>query len=282
MASMATQTRDIYLTANGLRHHVIARGDQERPIVMLIHGLTQQAHVFDAVATELAKDYHVYCLDVRGRGESAWGSAGGYHFANYVADLEGVREGLGIPQFALVGTSMGGLISMYYAAAYPERVTRLAMNDIGPDIDPSGLQRILTTAGSAPEAFQELAAVARYYREENAPVLAKRSEDEVIEYARWHVRRNDLGVYVWKMDPAVRERHEPDAPQPDTWESFKAIRCPLLILRGSESDILTPPIVEKMVAAQPGAQAVTVSGVGHAPSLSEPEAMSALKGFLTA
>lgn len=277
---MATQTRDIYLTANGIRHHVIARGDQERPIVMMIHGLTQQAHVFDDIAAVLAEDYHVYSLDVRGRGESEWGKPNGYHFANYVEDLEAVREGLGIPSFALVGTSMGGLISMHYGAKYPRHVSAIAMNDIGPDIDPSGLHRILSMAAEAPEAFQDLRTVASYYRRENAPVLAKRSDDEVIEYARWHVRKNDLGVYVWKMDPAVRERREPDVSQPDPWESFRALACPLLVLRGADSDILTPPIVDKMREAQPDAQLVEVPGVGHAPSLMEPEAKEPLRRFL--
>lgn len=277
---MATQTRDIYLTANKVRHHVVARGDQERPIVMLIHGLTQQAHVFDSVAEELAQDFHVYSLDVRGRGESDWGRSTGYHMANYVADLEAVREGIGIPEMAIVGTSMGGLIAMHYAAMHGTRVTRLAMNDIGPEIDPAGLKRIMTIAGSAPEAFPDLRAVANYYRQENAQVLANRTENEVMEYARWHVRKNDLGVYVWKMDPSVRQRQEPDAPQPDPWESFRAIQRPLLIIRGAESDILTADIEAKMLEAQPDAKTVTVPGIGHAPSLMEPEALQALQGFL--
>ena len=277
---MATPVRDIYLNANGIRHHVIARGDQQRPIVMMIHGLTQQAHVFDAVATILAENHHVYCLDVRGRGESEWGAADGYHMANYVADVEAVRSGLGIREFSLVGTSMGGLISMHYGAEYPERVRRIVLNDIGPDIAPEGLQRILAMAGNAPEAFPDLNTVANYYRAENAPVLAKRSDDEVMEYARWHVRRNDLGVYVWKMDPAVRKPVTPPDPQPDAWESFKALTCPLMIIQGADSDILADPIVEKMLEAQPQAKRVRVPGVGHAPGLTEPEALEALQEFL--
>jgi pimeloyl-ACP methyl ester carboxylesterase len=277
---MATLVRDIYITANEIRHHVIARGAQDQPIVMMIHGLTQQAHVFDAVAAELAKNHHVYCLDVRGRGESEWGPPDGYHVANYVQDLEAVRDGLGIQRFSLVGTSMGGLISMHYGAAHPGRVDRIVLNDIGPEIDPSGLQRILTMAATAQEQFADIKAVANYYRQENAPVLGKRSDDEVIEYARWHVRRNDIGVYVWKMDPAVRQPQQPTVPQPDPWESFKALAAPLLVIRGGDSDILTAPILEKMREAQPGLRSVEVPGVGHAPSLAEPEAFEALKEFL--
>lgn len=278
---MTAVVRDISVVANGLRHHVVARGAQERPIVMMIHGLTQQAHVFDGPASKLSTDFHVYCMDVRGRGESEWGPPDGYHFANYVDDLEALRQGLGINSFSLVGTSMGGLISIHYAARYPEAVERVLINDIGPEIDPGGLQRIITMAGSAPEAFADLAAVARYYRTENAPVLAGRSDEEVLEYARWHVRRNDLGAFVWKMDPAVRTPQAPPVPQPDPWESFRAIKCPLLVVRGAESDILTPPILDKMRETQPGLRTVEVPGVGHAPTLAEREAFDAMKEFLS-
>ena len=285
MTNSTAGTRDIFVQANGLRHHLVARGTPGTPVVMMIHGLTQQAHVFDAVAADLAKDFHVYCLDVRGRGETEWGEPDGYHMLNYVADLEAVRTGLGLERFALVGTSMGGLISMYYAPQHPERVSRVVLNDIGPEIAPEGLQRIIKMSTSAPEAFTDLKAVAKYYREENAPVLGRRSDDEVLEYARWHVRKNDMGVYVWKMDPAVRT--PPSTPTPpaapaDPWDAYKAIAAPVLVVRGASSDILTGDIAARMLEANPNAKLVEVAGVGHAPSLTEPEAANSLRAFLGA
>src|SRR5690349_7909211 len=102
--SMPPNTRDIFLQANGLRHHLIARGAPGSPVVLMIHGLTQQAHAFDPVAARLSQSHHVYCLDVRGRGESEWGQPDGYHTDNYVEDLEAVRAGLGLERFSLVGT----------------------------------------------------------------------------------------------------------------------------------------------------------------------------------
>ena len=123
---------------------------------------------------------------------------------HYLDDLEAVRDALGIGRFSLVGTSMGGMISMYYAARHPELVAQVVLNDVGPEVDPAGLKRVQTMAGSAPEAFKDLKAVAKYYRDENAPVLGKRSDDEIAEYARWHVWRSDNGLYRWKMDPAIR------------------------------------------------------------------------------
>ncbi|MCC7365150.1 MAG: alpha/beta hydrolase [Dehalococcoidia bacterium] len=279
--SRSAGVRDIYVQANGLRHHLLARGAPGAPVVLMVHGLTQQAHVFDAIAARLAAKYHVYCLDVRGRGETEWGAPDGYHVDNYVADLEAVREALGLERFSLVGTSMGGLISMQYAPKYPQRVGKVVLNDIGPEIAPEGLQRILRTTGSAPEGFPDLKAVVKYYRDENPAVLARRSDEEVLEYARWHVRKNDMGVYVWKMDPAVRKPPgPPPAPETAPWDAFRAISCPVLIVRGGTSDILSAEGVAKMLEAKPGARLVEVPGVGHAPSLAEPEAVSALETFL--
>lgn len=277
---MDTFVRDIYLNANGLRHHVIARGSQADSIVMMIHGLTQQAHVFDGIAATLAEDHHVYCMDVRGRGESEWGPTDGYHMVNYVADLEAVREVLGVERMSLVGTSMGGLISMHYAAQYPDRVDRVVTNDIGPEIAPEGLARIREMAANAPEGFADLRAVAKYYREHNAPVLGRRSEDDIIEYARWHVRRNDIGVYVWKMDPSIRQPVAPPVEQPDAWASYRSLHCPVMVVRGADSDVLGPETAQEMREALPAVTTVEVPGVGHAPSLDEPEAREALGHFL--
>lgn len=278
----ATGTRDIFVQANGLRHHLIGRGAPGTPVVLMIHGLTQQAHVFDGIAARLAADHHVYCLDVRGRGETEWGPPDGYHMENYVADVEAVREGLGLERFALVGTSLGGLISIYYASRHRERVTHVVLNDIGPEIDPAGLQRIVAMASSAPEAFTDLKAVVRYYREENTPVLGRRSDDEVLDYARWHVRKNDMGVYVWKMDPAVRKPPSPPPAAADPWAAYNAIACPVLVVRGAASDVLGAETARRMAEAQSGRRVVEVPGVGHAPSLTEPEASAAVVEFLGA
>lgn len=273
--------RDLYVTANGLRHHLIVRGRPGGRAVMFIHGLTQQAHVFDGIAVALADQYHVYALDIRGRGESEWGPPDGYHLSNYVADLEAVREALGLELMTLVGTSLGGLISMYYAAMYPDRVQRVVLNDIGPEVDPAGLARIVAMSANAPTGFADMKAVVKYYREENAPVLGKRNDDEVAEYARWHVRHADTGLYVWKMDPAVRQPpKEPVMPPMEPWEALKGISCPVLVVRGDASDVLSADILSRMLEALKDGRAGEVAGVGHAPSLVEPEAKEALLSFL--
>ena len=271
--------RDIFVEANGLRHHLIARGTPGSPVVMMIHGLAGQAHVFDGIANHLATRYHVYCLDVRGRGESAWGPPNDYGVDTYVADLEGVREALGLQHFALVGTSMGGLISLNYAPRFPERVDRVVLNDVGPEIDPEGLKRILSYVGGAPEMFADMKAVIRYYKEHYAPMVEHLAEDQIADFARYNVRKSDTGVYVWKMDPAVRSGAAPAASM-DQWEALKAMVCPVLVLRGALSDVLSSPIAQRMVETLPNGRLVEVPGVGHAPVLTEPVAVKALDEFL--
>jgi esterase len=280
MAAATTAARDIYVNANGLRHHLIARGHPGSRVVMMIHGLAGQAHTFDAVATHLSDKYHVYCLDVRGRGESEWGPASGYHVENYVADLEAVRQALGLQRFALVGTSMGGIITMNYAPRFPDRVERVVLNDIGPEIDPVGLKRILEYVGHAPSMFEDMKAVVKYYKENYAPMVEHLPEDQIADFARWNVRKSDTGMYVWKMDPAIRTGGSTNPPALEPWDAVAKISCPALILRGGNSDVLSADIARRMVEAMPDARIVEVPGVGHAPVLTEPVAVQALDEFL--
>ncbi len=278
-AQLTAPTRDLFVEANGLRHHLLVRGAPSSAAVMMIHGLAGQAHSFDGIAQRLAERFHVYCLDVRGRGESEWGPPDGYHMENYVADLEAIRAALNLEAFALVGTSMGGLISMNYGARYPGCVSRMALNDIGPEIDPAGLQRIAEYVGHAPEAFADMKAVVKYYRENYGPAVRGLPDDQVAEFARWNVRKSDTGLYVWKMDPAVRAM-TPRPPDEDPWSVAGRIKAPVLVLRGAESDVLSPGVAERMAEVIPDCRVVEVPGVGHAPLLTEPVAAEVLEQFL--
>lgn len=280
MGQVSVPARDVFVQANGLRHHLIARGAPGAPVIMMLHGLAGQAHVFDGIASKLAAKHHVYCLDVRGRGESDWGPAEGYGVDTYVADLEAIREALGLPRFTLIGTSMGGIITMNYAPRFPERVERAVINDIGPEIDPVGLARILQYVGHAPEMFADMKAVLKYYRENYGPMVEHLPEDQIADFARWNVRKSDSGVYVWKMDPQVRKGGAPAASM-DQWDAVAGIQCPVLILRGAKSDVLNPGIAARMVETIGDARLVEVPGVGHAPILTEPDSVRALEAFLT-
>lgn len=174
---------------------------------------------------------------------------------------------------------MGGTIAMYYAALHPERVERAVLNDVGPEFDPAGVARILGYVTGAPEMFADMKAVTRYYREHYAAVAKGLSDDQLTEFARYHVRKSDTGMYVWKMDPAIR-KVPAQAAAMDPWKALGAIRCPLLLIRGAESDLLSRNIAGRMAEALPALTVVEVPGVGHAPTLTEPAARQALDEFL--
>src|SRR5262249_51173146 len=133
--SMTTllQPKSISLTVNSLRLHYLDWDNAAAPPVVWVHGYTSSAEAFNAPARHFQERCHSIAPDVRGHGESAWSPTGAYHYGDQVSDLEGLVNQLGLEQFTLVGTSMGGIIAMTYAGAHPERLVRLVINDIGPD-----------------------------------------------------------------------------------------------------------------------------------------------------
>src|SRR5580698_6199071 len=230
-----------YFSANGLKLHYLDYGNQAKPPIVCIHGLSGNAHNFDGLAPHLMNDHHVMSIDVRGRGDSEWGPPGEYAPPVYVSDLSLMLEALELERVTLIGTSMGGIISMIFAGGYPHRVDRLVLNDIGPEVNPAGLKRITDYFTEAPTDFKDLADVAAYYRA-NYPFLADASEPELIEFVRWAVKPADDGRLTWKIDPAVRNipRTGTAARPMDMWVPYARITARTMVIRGAESDILAP------------------------------------------
>lgn len=276
----AARPRDAEVVVDGLRLHYLDWGTAGKPPLILLHGLTGNAHNFDRISPHFADRYHVIAVDIRGRGESDRSPDGVYRLESYRDDLCGIVDALGFGAVGLIGISMGGLISIAFAGANPDRVARLALDDIGPDIDPRGLQRIFTGLASAPGEFPDVASAATWLRA-SAGYLDALSQDDLIEYARCGLRQTPAGTWTWKLDPAIRDlqlqlKHPS---QIDLWAELARITCPVLTIRGETSDILSRETVAKMMATLPAAEAVEVPGIGHAPILDEPAALSALQRF---
>jgi pimeloyl-ACP methyl ester carboxylesterase len=271
---------DKFVNANGLRLHYLDYGNDGAPWVVCIHGLSRNAHNFDALAGHLAGKYHVISVDVRGRGDSQWGPPTEYLPQNYVTDLARMLEELRIERVSLIGTSMGGIISMMYAGGWPERVERLVINDVGCEVDQAGLVRIANQVGGAPEHFKDLGEAVKYYRE-SYPYAAKLADDALAEEVKWSVKPGPDGGLVWKMDPNVRRPLRGGTAQQrlDLWVPYARIACPVLIIRGSDSDILSAATANRMCKVLKRAKTVEVPGVGHAPTLTEPESLGAIKEF---
>lgn len=268
------------VTVNGLRLRILEWGDAGAPPVVCVHGYTSSAQAFNAPARHFRDRLRIIAPDVRGHGESAWSPAGAYRYEDQVDDLAGLVDRLGLARFVLVGTSMGGIIAMAYAARHADRLRALVVNDIGPDVE-VGSQRITQTVGARPDEFATLDE-AMAYRREVSPIVAGRTPEDQRELALGVLRQRADGRWVWKMDPAyIQQRLQRGAPpRPPLWPVLARVACPTLVVWGTESDVLSESQARRMVSTLPHGELVTVHGVGHAPTLIEPVALRALEHVL--
>lgn len=269
-----------YLNVNGIKTHWLDFGSSTLPSIVCLHGLSRNAYDFYSIGKALSSYYHVRAVDFRGRGESGWGPREQYVLPVYVKDLLTLLDCWGVTKTSLIGSSMGGLISILLASKYPSLVSKIALNDIGPEFEPLGLKRIVKTSLEAPMLFLSQNSVVSYFRK-YFPPIAKVGDDVVWEFALSSIKPKKEGGWEWKMDPAVRAAIEvsKEAVAPDLWKEFKSCRCDFLVLRGVDSDLLSRRICQKMLEVHPNCHWVEVPGVGHTPLLTEPIAVSALMNF---
>ncbi|MBI1848171.1 MAG: alpha/beta hydrolase [Candidatus Rokubacteria bacterium] len=272
-----SQPKSQVLTVNGLRVHYLEWGGAGAPPVVCVHGYTSSAQAFNAPARRFHDRFHFVVPDVRGHGESAWSPEGAYEYRDQVSDLEALVDQLGLATFTLIGTSMGGIIAMIYAAAHPERLARLVINDVGPDAE-VGSQRITQMVGARPEEFATLED-AMAYRRQVSPIVAGRTEEDQRELALGVLRQRPDGRWIWKMDPGyIRQRVQHGPPQrPALWPALERLPCPTLVVWGTDSDVLSQTQARRMVKVLPRGELVAVPGVGHAPTLVEPVVLAALE-----
>lgn len=250
--------------------------------VLCLPGLTRNSRDFEPLARHLAQRRRVLTPDLRGRGRSdrdpQWRR---YRLDVYVADMVALLDALAIPQVVVVGTSLGGLVGMFLAAGHRGRVAGLVMNDIGPELDPCGMQRIASGMGRVRTAATWDEAVADA-RAANGFALPGLDEAAWQRFARAVYREEAPGRIVRDVDPAVgRALADPSLPVPDLWAAYAALRgLPMLCLRGETSDVLSADTVRRMSEVAPGLQAVTIPDRGHTPTLDEPASRDALGRFL--
>ena len=277
MTTGTIKATDRSVRVGNLNLHYLEWGQAGAPPVIMVHGLSGNAHAFDNLAPHFLPGYHVIAVDVRGRGDSDWAGDADYSNDAYVADLEGLRQALGFERMSLVGTSLGGRISMTYAGTYPDRVERTVLNDIGPQIDPKGGERIAVSTREAVTSFASMDEVLAWHCQQR-PGFSLLSDAEQRVTAGHAIKPQPGGGYTWKMDPAVRT--DPRRPDPETsWTLARRIPGPVLLVRGGDSDLLSPETAQQMVREMQDCRMVEVPEVGHAPTLSEPVALDAIKEF---
>ena len=256
----------------------------DAPVVLCLHGLTRNSRDFHALALSLAADFRVLVPEQRGRGRSEYNDdPARYAIMQYVLDMRGLLNELGVESVAIVGTSMGGLMTFALNALYPGVVTRAVINDIGPEIAEAGLERIKSYVGIA-GPFADWNEATRYLKQVNADIFPLWDDDQWAGFARQcYVERDDQVVIDY--DPLIAEPlagESSDTEAETLWSLFETMaEIPTLLVRGALTDLLSLSCVKKMQALHPGMEMLTVPDVGHAPMLNEPGVATAISAFLT-
>jgi pimeloyl-ACP methyl ester carboxylesterase len=252
------------------------------PTVLCLHGLTRNSRDFEDLAPHLQRRYRVVVPDLRGRGFSArdpnWKN---YQPAIYVQDILALLGTVEASRVAIVGTSLGGMLAMMLGIGQPARVAGIVLNDVGPEVDPVGVERIKQYAGRLAPArtWSEATGQIRGIFADAWPNL---EDDRWAALARRSYRENAAGMVEIDADPNIGEalRAAPAAAL-DLWPFWKALRkVPTLAIRGERSDILSAATFARMKAENPDLQQLLVAGRGHVPLLDEPECIAALDTFL--
>lgn len=271
---------------DGLRLHYrdYAGGDDGQPPLLCLPGLTRNARDFEPLADRLAGEWRLICPDMRGRAESAYAKdAMTYVPLTYLQDISRLLADLGTRRFVAIGTSLGGIITMLIAATHREWLAGALLNDVGPELDKAGLDRIRTYVGVG-QSHPTWVHAARALAEANGDVYPGYDLERWLAMAKRLYRLNSGGRIVLDYDMKIAEpiRAMGSETGVDMWPVMPAFRgIPTLLLRGARSDLLTEANAQRM-AREIGesAELVTVPDVGHAPALDEPESIAAIDRLL--
>lgn len=272
-----------YASRDGLKlHYRDYSGSTERPPILCLHGLTRNARDWADFAQRYRRRFRVIVPEFRGRGESAYDpQPARYNPLTYADDVTELLDQLGIGQAIFVGTSLGGLVTMTIAAKAGERIAATILNDIGPDVDAGGVERILTYVGKDVR-FTSWEEAGRAIAANQGASFEHYTSEDWIKMAMRNCR-DDNGMIRFDYDMAIAEPFRSTGPTPhvDLWPFFEALaKKPLLVVRGAKSDLLTASTAARMQALSPQMKLAVVPNVGHAPELNEPEALAAIDEFL--
>ena len=273
--------RDHSKAVGGLTFHYVTWGPESAPPLVLLHGLTSHARSWDALGRELATSRRVIALDQRGHGDSDRAPDGDYSVATMAGDVAGFVDAIGLERFDLLGLSMGGRVGIAYAGGHAARIQRLCVVDIGPEIHRPGMERIRQMMAGSPERIRS---------EEEAFELARRAnprapEAGLRERVRHAIRSLPDGGLEWKYDKALRDMMRQGGRREtiDLWEPLRRITAPTLLVRGADSDVLSPEVAKRMLDALPDGRLVEIPGAGHPVPMDQPEAFArAVRAFLGA
>lgn len=287
---MANFTDRYWESRDGLKLHYRdfpareGRADHEdRPPVLCLPGLTRNARDFEALAARLSGEWRVVCPDMRGRGDSAYAKdSATYNPMQYVDDVSLLFEAAGLDQVVIIGTSLGGLMTMAMAMIMPQRIEAAVLNDVGPVVEPAGLERIRDYVGQG-RSFSTWMHAARAVQDIQGAAFPGYEIADWLVAAKRSMTLGGNGRIVFDYDMKIAEplaKMDNNA-QVDLWPGIDGLAGkPVLTIRGALSDLLSAETLAKMQVRLPGSETVTIANVGHAPSLDEPEAIAAIEHLL--
>lgn len=264
-------------------------GDAANPRVLVcVHGLTRQGRDFDVLAAAMSDHYRVVCPDMAGRGESdRLPNPAEYVVPRYAADMVTVLARVNAETVHWVGTSMGGLIGMVVASLTPKPlVSKLVMNDVGPVLPPQAILRIGAYLG-VPLRWDSVEQAADYLWSISKS-FGPHSREQWLALASPMLRPADGGGWRLHYDPAIAIPFRTSTPElaaafeASLWSAYDSLRCPTLLLRGADSDLLTLEHAQEMTQRGPRAQLHQFTGVGHAPTLIADDQVERVREFLLA
>lgn len=261
--------------------HYVEWGGKDAPPLIMWHGLARTGRDFDDIAAALADTYHIICPDTIGRGFSQWSPEPDkeYCLAFYAKLAASLVDQLGFDKVRWVGTSMGGAIgTVAGASTLKGRISRLVLNDNGPSLANSAIERIKTYAGNPPQ-FDTVTELEDFFRTVYKP-YGWQSDAQWRRMAETSTRRMPNGKVTPHYDPAMVRQFIVYPRDYDLWEEYDALDMPTLVLRGIDSDLLLQETAEEMTQRGPHAQLAVIPGCGHAPALNVPDQIELVRRFL--
>lgn len=261
------------VSVDGLKLAYQEWGSPTAPPIVMLHGFGVSGHMFDEFAERMQDRYRLLALDQRGHGDSDWAEDGNYSRDAFVADLEGFRTALGLDRFVLIGHSMGGLNSVAYTNAYPQHVRALVLVDVGPESAKEGVDNIVRfTRGPDELDFDEFVEMAHRFNQ-------RRTLENIRERMRHRLKPTENGKWTWKFDKRFRQADSgltigSTLSNDESWQLFRNIDVPTLLVRGAESDVLTPAVAERASQEIRRARLVVIPGAGHSVPGDSPDAFT--------
>ncbi len=257
--TLENEPADRNVTVNGMNFHYLEWGSPGSPLVVMLHGGSQQAHSWDFVSLPLSEHYHIIAMDQRGHGDSDWAPDGDYTIEAHQGDIDGFISALGLDGFHLIGHSMGGRNSYVWASKNSHKLRSLVIVDTGPEAQSRGRNRIQNFRELPDEldTFEEFATRVQEY--------TGRTREQTLGALKYSIRQRADGKWTWKYDKALRTpgRNERQWTSEQLWDAVARITCPTLVVRGGNSDIFAHETMVKMKEVIPTCSIVTVPDAGH-------------------